>query len=357
MNSSAGLKSIAVRFPPAIRTNEYWRRKYPEIVADAERRSLAKLWSASEAKTVFEQEMAPYLSDPFRGTQQRRIAEPGEPARVYELAAARDALAAAKMTPSDVDLLISVALWPDQIGVGNAVWLAKELGLNCGAWNMESACSGALLAIQTACSLVAAGQHRNVLIVVSCLYSRHVEPMDTLSWFLGDGAGAVVVGPTPRGVGLLGSKTVHTAATCRGFLMDVVPAVGGGQKVRLRLDKHGSEALKEVSDGYLRRCCFGAVEAAGLSMKDIDFFVFNTPTAWFSAFGARMLGVDRSRTVDAYPLYANIGPALTTANLHLAASSGRIAAGDRVLIYTAGTISSCCAVVMKWGQVALGSRV
>ncbi|WP_437947006.1 3-oxoacyl-[acyl-carrier-protein] synthase III C-terminal domain-containing protein [Sorangium sp. So ce296] len=357
MNTSVGLRSLAVSFPRTIRTNDHWRQKFPDIVANAEQRSLAKLWAASSADaatmSAFEAEMQPYLSDTFRGTKERRVVQPGESARSYELIAARDALAAAAMKPSDVDLLISVSFWPDQMGFGNAAWLAKDLGLRCGAWNLETACSGGLVAMQTACSLVKAGQQRNVLVVVSCLYSRHVEESDTLSWFLGDGAGATVIGHTPEGFGLLGSKTLHTADTCEALIADAVPDPTFGQKIRLRLNRNPS-SLKDTADEYIRHCCFGAAEAAGVSIRDIDFFVFNTPTAWFSAFGTRALGVDPARTVNAYPLYGNIGPALTTANMHLAASTGKIKRGDLVMIYSIGSVSSCGAMVMRWGDVALG---
>ena len=64
--------------------------------------------------------------------------------------------------------------------------------------------------------------------------------------------------------------------------------------------------------------------------------------------------MDAERTISAYPLYANVGPVLMPANLHLAASLGRIAPGALVLLYSVGSVSTASAAVMRWGDVALG---
>jgi 3-oxoacyl-[acyl-carrier-protein] synthase-3 len=88
-------------------------------------------------------------------------------------------------------------------------------------------------------------------------------------------------------------------------------------------------------------------------LSDIDFFVFNTPTAWFAAFAASALGGDPERVANVYPKTANNGPALMPAGLHESASAERIKPGDLVLLYAVGSVSSASAVVMRWGDVSL----
>jgi 3-oxoacyl-[acyl-carrier-protein] synthase-3 len=58
--------------------------------------------------------------------------------------------------------------------------------------------------------------------------------------------------------------------------------------------------------------------------------------------------------MNLYPIYANVGPALAGLNLFHAAQWGKLKKGDKVLVYSIGSVSSCCAVVMRWGDVALG---
>src|SRR5215471_16600683 len=354
----AGMRSLAVSYPRGIRTNEYFRTNYPDVVAAAEKKTLAKIWAApgenAKKADAFDAEMKAYLGDPFRGSVRRRVLAKGETSLALELTAAKDALAAARMQPQDVDLMIVGSLRPDTIGVGNAAYLSAELGLRGAAWNLETACSSSVVGLQTANALVRAGDYGNVLVVTSCTYSRDADESDSLSWFLGDGAGAFVVCPSRGPDGVLGSKTVHTADTCGAFYYDMMVTSDGSPRFRMNADAEAARVLRDSAIVYLRECCEGALGAASMRLSDVDFFIFNTPTAWYAKFCARALGVDVSRTIDTYPLYANIGPALMPSNLYRAARTNRIRQGDVVLLYAIGSSSTASATVMRWGEVNLG---
>ena len=353
------MRGLAVSFPRTERTKAYWRAKYPEMIATAEQQTLAKVWDSAATKgtpaNAFDAEMAAYVADPFRGTDRRRVLAPGETALSIELRAAEGALAAARMAPSDIDLMIVHSFLPDQIGVGNAAFLSGALGLKGAAWNLETACTSTVVAFQTACALVRAGEYKNVLCVISCTYSRAADEDDSVSWFLGDGAAAFVVSAAPEGEGLLGAKVVNTAVTCGTFYYDLVnePAERG-PRVRMLATPKTGKVLRDTAQPFLIECCEGALAAAGKSLSDIDYFVFNTPTAWFANFAARALGIDRGRVADTHELYANIGPVLTPVNLHHAAHAGHIKPGSLVLMYAIGSVSSAGAAVVRWGDVALG---
>ena len=351
---SAGIRALAAHLPSTARTNEYWREHHADVVAAHERASLARVFGvtdpAASSAEPFDAEMAPYLADPFRGAVVRRVATGS--ALELDAAAARKALAAAGLDPRDVDLAIVTAFLPDQLGVGNAAFLARELDLRCPAWNLESTCSSALVALQTACAYVRSGEATTVLVVASCTYSKVADPRDSLSWFFGDGAGAFVVGAVPAGEGVLSTSTIHTAETCNTFhyrLVDGAIRIGAGRET--------SRILRETAAGYLQACCDRALARAGVGLGDIGLFAFNTPTAWYARTCARALGIPAERAVDTYPLYANVGPALLPINLHHAAASGRISRGDLVLAFTVGSVGTASAAVMRWGDVALGPPV
>jgi 3-oxoacyl-[acyl-carrier-protein] synthase-3 len=273
-----------------------------------------------------------------------------------EVKVARDALAAAGMGVGDVDLIIVSSFLPDQLGVGNAPFLARELGTKCAAWNLEATCASSIVAFQTACGLVQAGQYRNVLVVVSCTYSRVADEADTLSWFTGDGVGAFVVGKVKDGEGLLGMKTVATTETCNTFYYEADPtSPRGTDAIVMRCTRETGRVLHETSEPHLRACCMGALDDAKLKLRDVDFVVTNTPSSWFAAFVARALGIDRARTIDTYPKYANIGGALMPTNLYAAAEAGKIKPGSVVLLYGFGGVSTASAAVLRWGPVGLGT--
>jgi 3-oxoacyl-[acyl-carrier-protein] synthase-3 len=356
MEQSIGLKSVGVSVPDRVLTNDHWRRHHPQLVSEAEERIW--MWKKptqwTEGSEAFNREMAPYVKDPFRGAMERRFLKPGESSLTLEVKAATDAIEAAGLEPEDVDLLICTSFLPDSTGIGGATFLARELGLRGGAWNLESACSSGLIAFRTACSLVASGQHENVLVVTSCTYSRVTVEDDPISWGIGDAATAMVVGEVEEGAGLLGSHTVHSADTCGAVAYHLELGEDGEPYFRLRTGKTAAKLLRSTSERYLKECTDRALEEAGVELADVDHFVFNTPLAWYSKFCARALGVDVGRTLSVYPLYANVGPALLGLNLLHAAHWRKFVPGELVLMYTVGSVSSCCATVVRWGEVGLG---
>jgi 3-oxoacyl-[acyl-carrier-protein] synthase III len=357
MNIPVGIKSIAVSFPSVIRTNDYYKEKYPDLVAKAEDKSLAKLMSLVDAtpNNEFELEMEPYLKDPFRGTVQRRILGEGESALTLECNAARDALDAAKLSPDDVDLVIgSPTFLSENLGFGNAAFIARELGLKCAAWNLDANCCGTPVILETACALIQSGAYRNVLVVISCIYSRLVDEDDTFSWFLGDGAGAFIVSSLSPHQGILGTKTINTSALCEKASIITTQDKQGNQKFRLKFAQDMNKTMSNMATDMVRTCCEGAAANANVTLNDIDFFVFTTATAWFVDFCIQVLNIDHKRTINFFHKYANVGPVMSLANLYHAAQLGKISENDLVLIYSFGPASSASASVMRWGDVAVG---
>jgi 3-oxoacyl-[acyl-carrier-protein] synthase III/acyl carrier protein len=358
MTPPVGICSLAVSFPSIIRTNDYWIEKSPEIASRNKPRRVRLPKPAEPSDNsgldIWSQEVAPYLLDPFRGSIERRVLAPDESALMLEYRAAKDALEAAQLSPDQVELAIVASLFPEQIGPGNAAYLAHKLELNCPAWNLESTCSSAIIALHNACALVQTGEYRNVLVVVSHIGSNCVDEEDTLSWSIGDGAGAFVVDSLQPKQGILSTKIVPTAATLGAYSYELVTDAQGNPRMRTRTGENAS-MLAETAVDFVRNCCEGAAAAAGVTLDQINFFAFNTPTAWYASVCTRALGIDPERTINLYPRYANIGPVFPIANLYHAAQSGKIRENDLVLVYTNGAAATAAATVMRWGNVALGS--
>jgi 3-oxoacyl-[acyl-carrier-protein] synthase III len=353
-----GIRSLAVAFPSVVRRNDYFQEHFPDLLAGADKKSLAKVFSsaapASGTEDIWAEEMRRYAGDPFRGAVERRVLGPGESSLTLERRAALDALAAARLTPGDVDLMLVSSVFPEHPGPGNAAWLAGELGLTGAAWNVDSMCASPLVSLQNACAQVRAGEFKNVLVVASCTYSRHVDSNDTLSLVVGDGAGAFVVGELGAGLGVLGTKIVHTAATCGSFYCALENGSQGDPRMLVRVDKERSKRLPELSLEYLRACCDSALAAAGVTIDQIDYVACYTATAWYAPFFTRAMGLPPDRTMDTYPRFGNISAASVMANLYFAAQLGKIKPGDLILVYNHGFVASSVAVVMRWGEVALG---
>jgi 3-oxoacyl-[acyl-carrier-protein] synthase III len=298
--------------------------------------------------------MLPFLKDPFRGAIARRFLAPGQTALDLEEDAATQALQAAGLEPRDIDLALVASFLPDQIGVGNAAFLAQRMGLSGNAWNIETACNGGLAALETACAFVKSGQAERVLVVVSCTHSRALRETDSLIWSVGDGAAAFVVGRVRESEGLLAAQGFHTGETCGSMFYELESDESGAPVPRMKAPEHGGNVVRETAERYVLECCERVLEKANLRLRDIDFFVTATPMAWYSRFTSSALGFDQRQTIDTYAQYANTGPVLVPINLHAAAAAGRIHPGNLVLLYAVGNASSRAAAVIRWGNVRLG---
>lgn len=359
MNFPVGIQSLALSLPSIIRTNDYWSEKLPDLMMHNKPRrtrtsKAAQLTNSNNGLDIWSQEVAPYLPDPFRGSIERRVLAPNESSLTLEYQAAKEALDAAQLAPEEVDLAIIASLFPEHIGPGSAAYLARQLDLRCPAWNLESTCSSAIIALQNACVLVKTQEYRNVLVIVSHIGSNSVDEEDTLSWSIGDGAGAFVVTSLKPNQGILSTKIIPTVATCGAYSYELVTDAQGQPRIRTRTGENAS-MLAETAVNFVRSCCEGAVTAAGVTFEQIDFFAFNAPTAWYASVCTRALGIDPERTINLYPRYANIGPVFAIANLYHAAQAGKIRENDLVLVYTNGAAATAAATVMRWGDVVLGS--
>jgi 3-oxoacyl-[acyl-carrier-protein] synthase III len=325
----------------------YYTLKYINIFADALTPSGIDLWL---------QEVTPFLADPCRGSVQRRVLAGDESSLMLECQAARSALAAANLTAADVDLAIVSSLFPSDVGPGLATHLAQQLGLRCPAWNLESTCASALIALQTAQAFIQTGTYRQILIVVSHIGSQAVNEADTLSWSMGDGAAAMVVGAERANRGILSTQVVPTIETCGAYIHELTIDADGNPRIQTGTGENVSSLAVTAAD-TVRECCQSAVAAAGMSLDRIDYFAFNTPTAWYASVCAKALGIDPDRVIDLYPTYANIGPVFPLANLYHGAASGQIRPNDLVLVYANGAGATAAAMVIRWGDVALGNAI
>ena len=361
MYQPVGIRSLAVSFPSIIRTNDYYKENYPDLIAGfeekIEKKTLSEAIFTADFTDLneFEQEMLPYLSDPFRGTLERRVMAPGETSLTLSYRAAEDALLAANLSHKEIDLMLVATTFPEQILPGNAVFLAGELGLQGAAWNIESTCSSAIAALQSACAMVRAGEYRNVLVVTCNNSSGFMDENNDTSFLSGDGAGAFVVSKLKGNQGVLSTKIINTASTCGSLFNEFTIDAQGNPRMYVRMPKGMRKVVSEISVKMVRECCLGAVNDAGVTLADIDFFAFPSALAWYANFCASILGIDIERTINLNNRYANIGPTLPLANLYHCAELGRIRENSLVLVYGFGAVANAGASVMRWGDVALGT--
>ncbi|HEY0119373.1 MAG TPA: beta-ketoacyl-ACP synthase 3, partial [Cellulomonas sp.] len=128
----------------------------------------------------------------------RHRAGPGTDVLDLATAAAQAAIKDAGLTGADIDaVIISTVTYFHQTPSAAAI-VADRIGATpAAAWDISAACAGYCYGIGQADALVRAGSARHVLVVGAEKMSEFIDPTDrSISFLLGDGAGAVVVGPS-----------------------------------------------------------------------------------------------------------------------------------------------------------------
>ena len=132
------------------------------------------------------------------GIRERRIAGPGESAASFGLDAARSALAAADVTPNDLDLIVCGTVTPDLMCPSTACLIQAALGCRpIPAFDVLAACSGFVYALGVADQAIRCGSAKTALVVGAEVLTRTVDFTDrNICILFGDGAGAVVLRAT-----------------------------------------------------------------------------------------------------------------------------------------------------------------
>jgi len=220
-------------------------------------------------------------------------ARAGANVSVQDLAvgAAREALAKAGLTGSDLGAVLISTVTHFEQTPSLAAMVTDEIGATpAPAFDISAACAGYCYGIAQADALVRAGTARHVLVVGVEKMSDYIDPTDrTISFLLGDGAGAAIVGPSDDqkiGSTVWGSDGGQSSAIyqTRSWLdyrrtemgQELPPRPESAEEVSNMetptLRQQGPTVFKWVISA-MPAIARRAVEAAGLDLSDIDVFV------------------------------------------------------------------------------------
>jgi 3-oxoacyl-[acyl-carrier-protein] synthase-3 len=270
-----------------------------------------------------------------------RVSPPGGMGTTAILArdAARHALSTAGLGPDDIDLMILCTTTPDQSVPATSAPVAAALGLKCGAFDLNAACSGFVYGLATASSFIGAGFDRVLLIGAESLTRiTNWEDRSTAVLF-GDGAGAVVLEAVPGEGSLLGWDL----------------GVDGNMQPILYADL--GEGMVMQGQEVFRRAVRAVVESANLALErakvshdDIALFVPHQANARIIEAICKRLGIPVERSAIVLDRTGNTSSASIPLGLAMAADEGRIKDGDLVLMSGFGAGMTWASAVWRWGK-------
>ncbi|WP_020677545.1 beta-ketoacyl-ACP synthase III [Geopsychrobacter electrodiphilus] len=213
------------------------------------------------------------------GIRQRHVAEPGSALSDLVTEAARNALQNAGVTADEVDLIILGTVSGDMQFPATACIVQEKLGAkNAVAFDLSAACSGFLYGLQVAEGMMVASGYRRVLVIGGEVLTSMVnwQDRDTCVLF-GDGAGAVLLGPSTDGRGLLqtflGSNGAHSNLLYNaggGCLNPPSAANLAAQVYAIRME--GKEVFRHAVSSMVGALT-KVLERAGLTEKDLDLLI------------------------------------------------------------------------------------
>ena len=280
------------------------------------------------------------------GIRARYIAGEGETTATLAADAARNALDAAGLDASSIDLIVLATATPDQTFPSSATKVQAMLGINdCVAFDVAAVCSGFLYALSVAESMIRAGSARTALVIGSETFSRILDWEDRGTCVLfGDGAGAIVLSGVEDGRGVLAARLHADGRHNQLLYVDGGPSTTGTVgKVRMEgpaVFKHAVTNLASVLTETL--------DAAGLTAADVDWVVPHQANARILDATARKLGLDPAKVVVTVDQHANTSAASVPLALDVAVRDGRIKSGDLVVLEAMGGGFTWGAAAIRW---------
>jgi 3-oxoacyl-[acyl-carrier-protein] synthase III len=285
------------------------------------------------------------------GIRERRRARPDERLSDYATRAGARALEAAGVDAANLDLVIVATLSQDELTPNTAPIVAHNLGATrAGAFDVGAACTAFLAALAQGCANVESGRAQHVLVIGADFVTRLVDYSDKRSAPLfADAAGAVVLGPSDDGHGGDGSDPTRPAIGpivlgADGSHAETLFATIAERKVRMdgpEVFRHAVARMSEVT--------LDAVARAGLTLADIDLFVFHQANARITRALGERLGLDPDRVVECIETIGNASAATLPVGLATAQADGRLQPGANVVLAAFGAGFTWGGGVVRWG--------
>jgi 3-oxoacyl-[acyl-carrier-protein] synthase III len=276
------------------------------------------------------------------GVRERPMARPDERLSDYAVRVGLRALEQAGVDPVDVDLVIAGTMSQDELTPNTAPLVAHGIGATrAGAFDVGAACTAFLSGLAVGAAQIESGRAERVLLIGADFITRinNWEDRKTAPLF-SDGAGAVVLGPADEGIGAIGPIVLGSDGSHG-------PKIRAEHEQRV-LQMDGPEVYRHAI-ARMTEATLAAISRAGLTLNDIDLFVYHQANARITRALGERLEIEPERVVDCIETLGNSSAATLPLGLATAQRDGRLKAGTRVLLGAFGAGFTWGGGVIEWG--------
>jgi 3-oxoacyl-[acyl-carrier-protein] synthase III len=289
------------------------------------------------------------------GIKERRIAADDEFTSTFATKAAQRALEMANVSPEELDMIVVGTVTSDFPFPATACLVQNNLKASRAvAFDISAACSGFLFGLSIVDSFIKSGVAKKALVIGAETLSRITDWTDRNSCVLfGDGAGAVVLeAEEANGKGVL-STHVHSDGSYWELLHQ--PGYGSRNPAAKRvagenlavIKMQGNEVFK-LAVRAMEDAAQQALAANNLSTTDIDLFISHQANRRIIDAIGKRLGLTEQQVFINLERYGNTSAASIPLALDEANRSGRIKAGDLLLLDSFGGGLTWASALIRW---------
>ena len=281
------------------------------------------------------------------GVKERRIST-GETTADMAIEAAKRAIENSGIDPSELDLIIAASVSSESACPTVAGYVQQAIGANCPAFDINSACSGFLFALETADAFISKGGISKALVIGAERISRIIDWTDRSTCVIfGDGAGAAILESADGHY--LSSKLMTSAGD---DVIDIPSHIGSSPFFKKEskapfIMMQGQETFKFAVNA-LTGDSLEVLEKAGLTADDVKYFVPHQANMRIISFAAKKLGVDMEKFCVNLDRYGNTSSASIPMMLDELNREGKLNRGDIIVLSAFGGGLSSAACVIQW---------
>ncbi|MFM8247915.1 MAG: beta-ketoacyl-ACP synthase III [Acidimicrobiaceae bacterium] len=251
----------------------------------------------------------------------------------------RKAIEMAGIDPLSIDALVLSTTTPDRTVPATSAAVQHGLGLRCGAFDVNAACSGFVYALITGHGLIAMGMRR-ILVIGTDTLSRITDWTDRNTAILfADGSGAAVIEATNGPGQLLGWDF-----DADGSLEELLYAEVGGF-----LHMEGKEVFRRAVR-IMVDSAEKSIKAAGLTTNEINLVVPHQANIRIIEAACKRLDIPMDRAATVLQETGNTSSASIPLALFDAVDNSRVKTGDNILLVGFGAGMTAASAVIKWNQ-------
>lgn len=290
------------------------------------------------------------------GIAERRFSAEGEVTSDMSAKAAMDCLEKGGVDPSEVDAIIMCTVTPDMFFPATACLVQHKIkAMKAWGFDLSAACSGFVYGLATGTQFIESGRYKKVLVIGSDTMTSIVDFSDRATCVLfGDGAGAVLLEPSPDGEAGILDFDLHTDGSGQEFLY--MPAGGSlNPPSHETVDKgmhfvhQDGRAVFKFAVKYMTEVSEKLLERNRIAVEDMALVIPHQANMRIIKSISDRLGLREDQLGLNIEKYANTTAATIPTCLCEYHREGRLEKGDLILVSSFGAGFTWGSVLFRWG--------